>query len=140
MDKMEAYELLKKRGQLEYGSVISLDYFREVFNIYVPEVGTHDEFKKAALEELSASDWIRGRLISEGKYFKSNPTGYRVLLPSENEGQIMAYVKSADSKLKRALRLQKNTPKENIKKCNSARIKAKIDSAKDYARKSKFME
>ena len=95
---------------LEYGAVISGSRVREVIEIKLPERGTRSEFSQLALTELAAVDYVRNILLGQGKYFSSMKGDYRVLLPSENARQITLYMSSADKKLKRALKLSRNTP------------------------------
>ena len=95
---------------LEYGSVIPGELVRECLGIEYPEYGTKQDFDSVSLQELSAIDYVRSALLSEGKYLASNNGNYRVLLPSENKQQIDAYVSQADRKLRRALKLSRNTP------------------------------
>lgn len=136
---IKIYEALKSSGMLEYGSVIDASKLREMAGIVVPEVGTQEQFKDAALQELSISDFIRGRLISEGKYFASNGSKYRVLMPSENAEQVKKYMKSADSKLKRAIRLHDNTPKEYKEDLTKVRIHSRREGIKEAERKRKSL-
>jgi hypothetical protein len=44
-------------------------------------------------------------------YLSAENGAYRILLPSENTYQIELYMRSADKKLSRALKLSRNTPK-----------------------------
>jgi hypothetical protein len=62
--------------------------------------------------ELNYASYIRNILLNQGKYFKGERDSYRVLLPSENQGQIMSLTNSASNKLKRAIKLNNNTPSE----------------------------
>jgi hypothetical protein len=111
---------LRANGLTEYGAFIHENTVRQCLGIQYPEVATKKEFDAIALQELGAIDYVRGVLINEGKYIKGVPNGYRVLTPSENAGQVEAYMSSADGKLRRAIRLAKNTPKlADGSKCNS---------------------
>ena len=113
MNNREAYEFLLDEGFLEYGSVIGGDIIREAFGI--PEIyypAMRSEIVGQELAELSAIGYIRDRLLNLGRYIKGERDKYRVLLPSENAGQILSYMESADRKLKRAIKLNKNTPAE----------------------------
>ena len=101
---------LNERGLLEFGSTIPGDLVRECLGIEYPAYGTKQEFDEVALRELGAVDYVRNALLSEGKYLASANGNYRVLLPSENKQQIDAYVSQADRKLRRALKLSRNTP------------------------------
>lgn len=101
---------LGRRGLLEYGSHIPGDLVREILCIEYPEYGTKQDFDEVALTELSAIDYVRNALLNDGKYLGTDRGDYRVLLPSENKRQIDAYVAQADRKLRRAIRLSRNTP------------------------------
>lgn len=136
---IEVYEHLEKNGMLEYGSVIEAEKIRELSGIYLPKVGTQGEFKEAALKELNVTDFIRGRLIPKGKYFASAGSKYRVLMPSENSEQVKKYMKSADSKLKRAIRLHDNTPKDFKEEMNGLRIYTRREGIKEAERKRKSL-
>lgn len=102
---------LEAMGLLEYGSVIDGDMLRRMAGINCPEVGTRADFSAAQLEELAVIDAIRRDLLTEGKYLKAERDNYRILTPGENASQVESYMRSADSKLKRAITLSKNTPK-----------------------------
>jgi hypothetical protein len=104
------YEHLKAHDYLEYGSVIPLKLFRDLCGIENITTGSKEDFDRVALQELGYAGYIRNKLLNEGKYFKGEKDSYRVLLPSENAGQIMSFMTSADNKLKRGLKLNKNTP------------------------------
>lgn len=108
----DLHQALQAAGLLEYGSVIDGDYVREVLDLEMPEVGTKAEYDRIALAELAAIDYVRNILLGQGRYLKGTPSGYRVLLPSENKVQVDNYIASADQKLSRALKLSRNTPKE----------------------------
>lgn len=118
----EYIDNLEKMGLIKYGSVIPGDIIRSMAGIDLPETGTREQFRDAALKELSVSDYIRGRLISRGMYLSATKGDYRILSAGENQNQIYSYMKSADSKLKRAMRLYDNTPKEHMDNTVKARI------------------
>ncbi len=101
---------LKQKGLLEYGSVIPGELVRELLDIQYPEYGTREEFEGIALQELGAIDYVRNALLNEGKYLASSRGNYRILLPSENKQQIEAYAAQADRKIRRAIKLSRNTP------------------------------
>ena len=110
-DAMRALmETLKERGLTEYGSIIETELVHELLGLDVPIVATKATFDRLAMMELSAIDYCRNVLIGQGKYLQGTPSGYRILLPSENKVQIDAYMGSADRKLTRALKLSRNTP------------------------------
>lgn len=106
-DLMDA---LRHNGMLEYGAVIESSFIRDVMKITIPEVGTRAEFEQATLAELSAVDYVRRHLLREGKYLAGDRGNYRILLPSENRAQVDAYMRQADSKLRRGILLAKYTP------------------------------
>jgi len=110
MDKHDVYALLLDMGVLEYGGVISSTNFRKLCGIDEVITGTKKEFDCQSLQELNYIGFIRDRLLNQGKYIKQVGENYRVLLPSENHSQIMSMMESADSKLKKAIKLDKNTP------------------------------
>lgn len=108
----DLHQALQAAGLLEYGSVIDGDRVREVLGLELPSTGTKAEFDRIALAELAAIDYVRNILLGQGRYLAGTPSGYRVLLPSENKAQVDLYIASADRKLNRALKLSRNTPKE----------------------------
>lgn len=107
----DLYDYLKTEGLLEYGSVITSEIVHSVLGIEVPNVGTKAQFDRIALIELAAIDYVRNMLLNSGKYLTGTPSGYRILLPSENAAQVEQYISSADKKLNRALKLCRNTPR-----------------------------
>ena len=111
MNNAECFKMLEDMGKLEYGSTISLNLLYDIFGIEKVEYpATRAEMKRLELEELKVTGYIRDKLLNQGKYLKGEKDSYRVLLPSENAGQIISYMESADRKLKRALKLNRNTP------------------------------
>jgi hypothetical protein len=137
MDKKGIIEQLRALGMTNYGSVIEGDLVRKWAGIEYPETGTKEEFDNLALQELSVIDYIRNCLLNEGKYLKAHRDDYRILSPSENSGQVEAYMRSADQKLKRAIKLSKNTPVQSGQSNNSftARAMLKRESIKEQRRK-----
>lgn len=101
-------EGITERGLTDYGSDIPRELVHELLEIETPEYASKPTFDRLAMIELSAIDYCRNVLLGHGKYLAGTRTGYRVLLPSENKGQIDAYMSSADRKLARALKLSKN--------------------------------
>ncbi len=113
MTKHDIYSILEEEGYFEYGATIEGQTLRESFDIEEVEYpALKREIDKQQLEELSVTDYIRNKLLNEGKYFKQVRDHYRVLLPSENAAQVLSYMNSADNKLKRGLKLNKNTPSQ----------------------------
>ena len=133
MNNKQAYEFLLNAGLLEYGAVIEAKLIREAFGISEIEYPAQKkEIQEQELAELSAVGYIRDRLLNLGRYIKGERDTYRVLLPSENAGQVLAYMDSADRKLKRGIKLNKNTPVEyKISDKDEVRAIMKRESIKD---------
>lgn len=127
------YDALNGMDLLEYGAAISREQVWNLLGLHVPAVGTMKEFAAIQLRELGAIDYVRGVLLNSGKYLAGTASGYRILLPSENAGQIENYISSADRKLNRALKLSRNSPKvERDDVCQlEARIMMKRDGVRD---------
>jgi hypothetical protein len=106
------FDELDSRGLLEYGAVIEGNLVRELLEIDLPEYGRKSDFDRAALAELSSVGYVRDQLLKAGKYLAGTPSGYRVLLPSENARQVDALMDSAARKLARARVLNATTPSE----------------------------
>lgn len=98
---------------LTYGSIIPASDIRELAGIIIPERGTFKEFQQAQLDELQFVSTIRDHLLNQGMYLKREGEQYRVLLPSENAQPVKRMNESASRKYKRALLLEKLTPKES---------------------------
>lgn len=110
MEHKDLMAHLRAAGQLEYGSVVMGAHIRALLGIEYPEVGTKKQFDALALAELSAINYVRDHLLSEGKYLIGFRGDYRVLLPSENARQAELLMDSADRKTRRARKLLRNTP------------------------------
>lgn len=124
---------LRSRHLDEFGSVILGDEVRRIIDIDYPEMGTRAQFDALSLAELAAVDYARNVLLGEGKYLTQQNGDYRILLPSENARQVHQYIAHADKKLKRALKLSRNSPTlgTDSKSDNlSARIMMKRESIK----------
>jgi len=132
MSKSDSLELLKQGGHLDYGSVIPKSVIYEAFGITPPNFPAMlPAIKRFELEELAVASYIRNSLLNEGKYLKGETNSYRVLLPSENAGQVLKYMESADRKLKRALKLNRTTPSEyKISNNDEVRLMMKKESMK----------
>lgn len=103
-------EALTERGLTTYGSDIPTALVHEVLEIEIPTYAAKAVYDRLSMLELSAIDYCRNVLMGQGRYLAGTRTGYRILLPSENRGQIDAYMSSADRKLSRALKLSRNSP------------------------------
>ncbi len=135
MTKNDLMDILSEHGFLDYGSVISAKELRDFCDIEEIEQGSKDDFDRVALQELTYVDYIRNRLLNEGKYFKGERNNYRVLLPSENAEQVLSYMSSADKKLKRGIKLNKNTPvKYKINSNDEVRAMMKMENIKNEKR------
>jgi len=127
------FKHLEQRGLTEYGSVIMAEEVRQVLGIEYPETASKKFYDNLALAELGAVDYCRNILLGEGKYLAGVRDGYRVLLPSENARQVEQYVNSADKKLRRALKLHRNSPKTDAHVSDNvaARLLMKRESIKE---------
>lgn len=105
---------LTECGLTEYGSDIPTALVHEVLGIEVPAYAAKAVYDRLAMIELAAIDYCRNVLLGQGKYLAGTRTGYRILLPSENCGQIDSYMSSADRKLSRALKLSRNSVVDTI--------------------------
>lgn len=117
------YEELDAMGLLDYGSVFSGELVRDIIGLALPSDDDLHEmtvgkaksvFTSAALTEMAEIDYVRNILLGRGMYIKASGGGYVILLPSENAAQIDSYVSSADKKLRRALKLSRNTPSGSL--------------------------
>jgi len=106
----DVFDALHQDGLLEFGAVIDRAVVHELLELDVPEVATKAVFDRIAMVELQTMDYCRNILLGHGKYLAGTPSGYRVLLPSENKTQVDSYMESADRKLDRALKLSRNSP------------------------------
>jgi hypothetical protein len=129
-------QVLRERGLVEYGQTFTGDFVRDILGLQMPEVASKQTFDRIALTELAAVDYCRNVLLGEGKYLGQDGGGYRILLPSENAAQVERYVRNADGKLKRALKLSRNSPPLDTGPFDSqaARIMMKREGLKDRYR------
>ena len=132
MRKQDLYTFLKESGLLDYGSVVTGAQLRELADIEEIEYpAMKADIDRQTLQELAVTDYIRNKLLNEGKYLKGDGESYRVLLPSENAAQVLSYMNSADSKLKRGIKLNNNTPAEyKIPSQDEVRAIMKLESIK----------
>jgi len=103
------YDCLHSAGMFDYGAVIERSFVHELLGLEMPDVAPKSVYDRIAMLELQAIDYCRNILLGHGKYIAGTPSGYRVLLPSENKMQVDAYMESADRKLDRALKLSRNS-------------------------------
>lgn len=134
----ELLAYLRESKLTEYGTFIDASLVQEVLGIQMPESATRSEFAKLEILEMAAIDYCRHHLLGEGKYIKQVPNGYRILLPSENAGQIESYMSSADRKLSRALRLSRTTPQteRSVPDQTEARLLMKLGNAAKFMGKA----
>ncbi len=139
MSKDLSFKQLKEAGFLEYGAVMESMLFREVFGVEeITYPAERRDIEKQVLEELTCIDYVRNKLLNEGKYIKRDGDIYRVLLPSENAGQVLSYMNSADNKLKKGIKLNTNTPTEyKINANDEVRAIMKRESIKDQTKDQK---
>ena len=107
-------EFLEANGLLHYGAHIPGRVIRDFLGIDIPEIGTKETFDRLALMELDEVQKVRDACLRKGMYFKASGSDYRILLPSENLGQIKSYEDSSVKKMKRAVLLAKTTRMESI--------------------------
>lgn len=131
----DLYDFLLGMEMLDYGKVIPAELIRDTLGLEMPAVGTKAQFDAVALAELAAVDYLRRRLLHEGKYIAGDRGNYRILLPSENKRQVEAYMSQADTKLKRASLLLKNTPQQVSAPADNtaARLLLKMESTRAHA-------
>ena len=129
------YEWFKFNNYNEFGVTISGDAVRELLGIEMPAYASKATYDALSLKELSAIDYVRDKLLDEGKYLVGRRGDYEVLLPSQNAKQVELYMSSADRKLRRAQRLLSNTPQPVAAATDnkSARIMLKRDAIKAQA-------
>lgn len=132
MDNSDIISQLREEGLLEYGSVISGKKLRHTAGIEEIEYpAMKSEIEQQALQELSVVEYIRNKLLNEGKYIRGSRDSYRILLPSENAAQVLSYMKAADRKLKRGLKLNQNTlPEYKINSQDEVRAIMKMNEGK----------
>ena len=134
MTNCDIFTFIKEHGYFEYGAVIKGETLREFFDIKEIEYpAMKKDIDNQVLQELSCVEYIRNRLINDGKFFKGTNGNYRVLLPSENASQVISYMNSANNKLKRGIKLNKNTPVQHkINSNDEVRAMMKIDNIREY--------
>lgn len=97
---------------IDFGAFIPSKVVHNALGITFPEVASKKEYDALALLEMSAVDYVRNVLLGRGMYIRGVSGGYRILSVSENIEQVDQYMTSADRKLRRGLKLLKNTPKK----------------------------
>ena len=130
--------ILRNEGLTQYGAVFTGEQVRRWLGIEMPEVARKSAFDSIALRELSAIDYCRDQLLGEGKYLKGEGAGYRILLPSENMGQVEAYEKSAKNKTNRALKLVRSMPPSDTDPVSPDTVRARLLFRQDQAKRSKL--
>lgn len=131
-------ELIKN---INFGSIITAAYIRDIAGIVIPERGTFKEFQQAQLNELQFISAVRDNLLNKGMYLKREGEQYRVLLPSENAEQCKRMNASADRKYTRAILLEKLTPKEvNQEQKYNSSVNAKIRDITARATRQQLLE
>lgn len=125
----QLFDHLDGMSLLEYGAVFPAELVRECIGITYPKVASRETFLTLELTELSAISYVRNKLLGQGKYLSRTGSDYRILLPSENAKQVERYLVSASGKLKRGLRLSKNSPATQTATTD---IEAKLLCKKEY--------
>jgi len=118
------FSWLEENNLIEYGSVFLGDKVREVLEIKYPKTAGRQTFADIALYELSAIDYCRNILLGQGKYLACSKGDYRILLVSENFEQCERYMKSANKKLNRSIKLSRNTPIGDHPPLNNQTVRA----------------
>lgn len=115
-DYRELFDALEP--QLTYGAVISGAEVRARLGVVYPEIHEGDsvmalkrQLDACSLQEMGAMDYVRNILLGRGMYLAQKGGDYYILLPSENAAQIDSYMRVADKKLRRALKLSKSSPR-----------------------------
>ena len=139
MTKEQSFKLLDSVGAFEYGTTIKTETILNAFGVkQIVYPATKEDIQRYELSELTITGYIRDKLLNSGKYLKGERDSYRVLLPSENAGQVVSYMNSADNKLKRGLKLNNNTPSEyKITSNDEVRAIMKRENCKDEKRRFK---
>lgn len=123
---------------IDFGEFIPSKVVHEALGIDYPEVASKREYDSLALQEMSAVDYVRNVLLGRGMYIRGVPGGYRILSVSENMEQIEQYMNSADKKLRRGLKLLKNTPKEAGKYPDQQEARAEMKRESISAHRNKL--
>lgn len=123
---------------IDFGSFIPSKTVHEALGIVFPDVASKREFDALALQEMSAVDYVRNVLLGRGMYIRGVAGGYRILSVSENIEQIDQYMTSADRKLRRGLKLLKNTPKEAGKYPDQQEARAEMKRESISAHRNKL--
>ena len=131
-------EQMNLANLFDYGSVIPSSDIRTLFGIVMPESGTYQQFKDVELQELQVVGHIREQLLNEGKYIKREGENYRVLLPSENADQVRKMNDSAKRKYNRALKLERNTPKETTQAKQQTSVMSRLRDLKAREKRSQL--
>lgn len=124
-------------GMIDFGEFIPSNVVHSAIGITYPEVASKKEYDALALLEMSAVDYVRNILLNRGMYIRGVSGGYRILSVSENMEQVDQYMKSADRKLRRGIKLLKNSPKKpgEYPDQQEARAEMKRESISDYRKK-----
>lgn len=130
---LDLMEWFRANGFDQYGAVMEESELMAYLELKVPETGTWYEFQRIRTAMLDPVDHIRNTLLNEGKYLRKEREVYRVLLPSENAGQVRNYEDSASRKLHRAEKLRANTPAvhKEVNDPQAVRLHMKLLSLRD---------
>lgn len=108
----DLFDHLELMGCLSYGGTFTRSMVLDAMDVEIILEGTREDFQEMDLAELEAVGYIRNVLINQGKWVVRKGETYRVLMPSENEGQIRAFSQRGDRAYLKATKLAKSTPPE----------------------------
>lgn len=106
------FAALEEQDLTEYGAFIPESLVHDIVGIHYPEQASLHVFERIRLRELQATNYVRAQLLKEGKYLKECNGGYRILTPDENAAQVRLINAQAQRRLRVAVKLWKNTPKQ----------------------------
>ena len=134
-EKTAIVEEMEAAKMLEYGEIISNDNLLACFGFKptsiedlakLPIKEAIDLSKREDVEAAGLGIFVCHWLIEQGRYLKKVHSNYRVLLPSENQGQANSYLRSAKKKQQRAQKLLQKTPKSADEERSTAAARALI--------------
>jgi hypothetical protein len=129
------WSILREQDRTHYGDRFPISLVHSALGILVPKVGSRRDFERIALIELAAIDYVKNRLVDEGKWLTRQGSEYYIPLPSENAHFIDNMLASAQRKLKRARRLRSNTQAEEATTDQTASKILMIEDSVKSARK-----
>lgn len=142
MSNKDFLEFLKDGELLEYGSVIPVTLVHKALNIRMSTVMNIKKYEVLKLQEVAAIDYIRVHLLDEGKVLTKKGDRYVIPMPSENRTYVERYIRSADKKLRRSIKLSMNTPPGDYKSLDTSLAEAvrKRQTLADVKRKGDLLK